>query len=329
LTAKRAKTIRFADRVKPMTLNMGSVPTLASDLGFMSKEGLDVKFVECDGSPQALASLERGEVDMAQVNISPVIAEVAKGAKLTVVWGNVHGNPLKAPPPSPAPPGGGAMLVSSLSLSNVDQLRGKRIGISQKGATNHLALVPFLHKHGIDPETGVRWVEGGTPIERVTRVIEGGTDATWTTSQTMALFEGKRKAFKILASGKELAEGGGIAYLVVVTRAELVEAEPETVLSAVKALVKASRDFSEHSEVWVAAAAKRRPEVGREAITKLWEQTRGHWPVNGRLDPAWVKDTSAVLVKAGEVPAMPSAPVKNWVEMRFVDSALKELGEWP
>ncbi|HUK75355.1 MAG TPA: ABC transporter substrate-binding protein, partial [Nitrososphaerales archaeon] len=94
MTAKRAKTIRFADRVKPMTLNMGSVPTLASDLGFMSKEGLDVKFVECDGSPQALASLERGEVDMAQVNISPVIAEVAKGAKLTVVWGNVHGNPL-------------------------------------------------------------------------------------------------------------------------------------------------------------------------------------------------------------------------------------------
>ena len=194
------------------------------------------------------------------------------------------------------------MLVSSLSLSGVDQLRGKRIGISQKGATNHLALVSFLRKHGIDPETGVHWVEGGTPIERVNRVIAGGIDATWTTSQTLALFEGKREAFKILASGKELAEGGGIAYLVGVARAELVEAEPQTVLSVVKALIKASREFSKHQEVWVEAAAKRRPEVGREAIKGLWEQTRGHWPVNGRLDPKWVKDTSRAPRQGGRGP---------------------------
>ncbi|HVB95037.1 MAG TPA: hypothetical protein VND41_00360 [Nitrososphaerales archaeon] len=71
--------INFADRVKPMTLNMGSIPTLAFDLGFMSKEGLSVKVVECDGSPQALAALERGDAELAQVNISPVIAEVARG----------------------------------------------------------------------------------------------------------------------------------------------------------------------------------------------------------------------------------------------------------
>jgi ABC-type nitrate/sulfonate/bicarbonate transport system substrate-binding protein len=322
-----ARGINLADRVKPMTLNMGSVPTLASDLGFMSKEGLNVKVVEYDGSPQALAALERGDAEMAQVNISPVVAEVARGAKLKVVWGNVNGNPL-APPPSPSPPEGGAMLVSSLSLSSVDQLKGARIGISQKGATNHLALVSFLRENGIDPVTGVRWVEGGTSIERVNKVIDGGIDATWTTSQTLALFEGKRKAFKILASGKELSEGGGIAFLVVVATAEFVEAEPQTVLSAVKALVKASRDFSGHPEVWVAAAAKRRPEVGRGAIMKLWEQTRGHWPVNGRLEPGVVEDTSAILVKAGEVAAMPSAPVKEWVEMRFVDTALSELGKW-
>jgi len=42
-----------------------------------------------------------------------------------------------------------------------------------------------------------------------------------------------------------------------------------------------------------------------------------------------VEDTCAILVKAGEVSAMPSAPFRRWVEVRFVDSALKELGEWP
>jgi NitT/TauT family transport system substrate-binding protein len=318
--------ITLADRVKPMTLNMGSVPTLASDLGFMSKEGLNVKIVEYDGSPHALAALERGDAEMAQVNISPVVAEVARGARLRVVWGNVNGSPLEPAPPSPG--GGGVMLVSSLSLSNVGDLKGARIGISQKGATNHLALVSFLRKHGIDPETGVRWVEGGTAIERVNKVIDGGIDATWTTSQTLPLFEGKRNAFKILASGKELAEGGGIAFLVVVARAELVEAEPQTVQSVVKALVKASRDFSENPERWVAAATKRRPEVDRETVRKLWEQIRGHWPVDGRLDPEVVEETVKILVKSGQVSSAPSVPAEEWVEMRFVDAALSELGKW-
>jgi ABC-type nitrate/sulfonate/bicarbonate transport system substrate-binding protein len=320
------RAISFADRVKPMALNMGSVPTLASDLGFMSKEGLSVEIVECDGSPQALAALERGDADMAQVNISPVVAEVARGARLQVVWGNVNGNPLKAALPSPG--GIGVMLVSSLSLSKVDDLKGARIGISLKGATNHLALVSFLRSYGIDPETGVRWVEGGTPIERVNKVIDGAIDATWTTSQTLALFERRRDAFRILASGKELAEGGGIAFLVVVAKAELVEAEPQTVQSLVKALIKASRDFSENPEGWVAAAAKRRPEVDKEMLTKLWLQSRGHWPVNGRLDPGVAEETAKMLVKSGEVLAVPSVPAKEWVEMRFVDAALGELGEW-
>jgi NitT/TauT family transport system substrate-binding protein len=321
-----ARRFDLADRVKPMTLNMGSVPTLASDLGFMSKEGLNVRIVEYEGSPQALAALERGDAEMAQVNISPVVAEVARGAMLKVVWGNVNGNPLKPAPPSLG--GGGAMLVSSLSLSNVDDLRGARVGISLKGATNHLALVSFLRSHGIDPETGVRWVEGGTPVERVNKVIGGGIDATWTTSQTLALFERKRKSFRILASGKELAEGGGIAFLVVVAKAGLVEAEPQTVQSVVNALVRASRDFSENPERWVAAAAKRRPEVDREAITKLWQQSRGHWPVNGRLDPGVVEKTATMLVESGQVSAAPSIPVKEWLEMRFVDAALRELGAW-
>jgi ABC-type nitrate/sulfonate/bicarbonate transport system substrate-binding protein len=190
-----------------MALNMGSVPTLASDLGYMSKEGLSVKILECNGSPEALAALEEGDAEMAQVNIAPVVAEVARGAKLKVVWGNVHGNPLKAAPPGSS--GGGVMLVSSLSLSSVDQLKGARIGISLKGATNHLAVVSFLRNHRIDPETEVRWVEGGTPIERVNKVIDGGIDATWTTSQTLALFEGKKKPSRCSRAGESSPRGAG------------------------------------------------------------------------------------------------------------------------
>lgn len=42
-----------------------------------------------------------------------------------------------------------------------------------------------------------------------------------------------------------------------------------------------------------------------------------------------MKDTVAVLIKSGQVRAAPSAPARDWVDMRFVDSALSELGKWP
>jgi hypothetical protein len=50
----------FADRVKPVSLNTGSVPAFAADLGFMSKEDLNVKILECDDTPQALAAMGKG-----------------------------------------------------------------------------------------------------------------------------------------------------------------------------------------------------------------------------------------------------------------------------
>ena len=76
------------------------------------------------------------------------------------------------------------------------------------------------------------------------------------------------------------------------------------------------------------AAAKRRPDVPKDAIAKLWEQSRGHWPVNGRLDPAMVSRAARKLKKAGQVSSVPKGAVKDWVDMRFVDKALKELGRW-
>lgn len=321
------RALNFADRVRPMTLNSASVPTMACDLGYMSREGLDAKIIQCDSTPQALALLMKGDVQMAQVNIPPVIEAVAKGDRLRVVWASVHGDPLKAAAASSSPDAG-LMLVASPSLSKVDQLRGARIGISGKGATNHLAVVSLLREHKIDPEAGVRWVEGGTPIDRVNKLIGGEIDAMVTTSQTLALFPSKRDSFRVLASGRDFNKAGAIAFLVAATTEELVLAEPQTVLSAVKALIKASRDLSQDKQRWTEAAAKRRPDVPREAIEKGWEQSRGHWPVNGRLDPRTVESAAKTLRRSGQVSTVPSAPGEEWVDMRFVDGALKELGEW-
>lgn len=310
-----------------MTLNTASVPVLAADLGFMSREGLDVDVVQFDGTPPALTALERGEIQFAQVNIAPAVDRVAAGAGLRAVWGLFHGDPFK--PAAPVSPDAGLLLVSSTKFSNVEGLKGARIGIAMKGATMHHALIPIFKEHGIDPEKGVRWMEvGGTPMERVQMLLDGRIDAMVTTAQTLAAFEARKKDLKILANGRDFAKHAGVQFLIVVTTEEIVESRPEAVQSYVRGLITASRRFSESQQEWIAGAAKRLPQVPREAIVKGWEQSKGHWPVNGRFDPKAAEEAVARLKKSGEISAVPSIPAKEWVLPQFVDSALKKLGRW-
>ena len=194
---RKARTITFADRVKPMSLNMGSVPAFAADLGFMSKEGLSVKILGCDGSPQALAATERGDADMAQVNISPVVAEVAKGASAQGGVGERPREPAKAAAAQPRP---------SRRRGDAGHLRVHQGRRTAEGKEDR-----HLTKGGHEPSLGRLLPQGPRHRPRAGRALGGGrhlpargstrsSPAGWTPhgrrSQTMALFEGKREAFR-------------------------------------------------------------------------------------------------------------------------------------
>jgi ABC-type nitrate/sulfonate/bicarbonate transport system substrate-binding protein len=71
----------------------------------------------------------------------------------------------------------GRSLVAKRELTRLTDLRGKRIGISDRGDNHHLLLTYWLHQAGLDPNTDVEWVTGIGPEMRLAPLREGRIDA--------------------------------------------------------------------------------------------------------------------------------------------------------
>ena len=71
----------------------------------------------------------------------------------------------------------GRTLVAKREVETLQDLRGKRIGISDIGDNHHLLLTYWLRQAGLDPESDVQWVTGIGPESRLMSLVEGRIDA--------------------------------------------------------------------------------------------------------------------------------------------------------
>jgi ABC-type nitrate/sulfonate/bicarbonate transport system substrate-binding protein len=71
----------------------------------------------------------------------------------------------------------GRTLVAKREVETLQDLREKRIGISDIGDNHHLLLTYWLRQAGLAPESDVRWITGIGPESRLTSLIEGRIDA--------------------------------------------------------------------------------------------------------------------------------------------------------
>src|SRR5688500_13372989 len=71
LSQSEMPTLKFALAVADTNFNptTASVFRLADELGIYEKHGVDVEFVTLDGTPQAVAALNSGAVDIADITL--------------------------------------------------------------------------------------------------------------------------------------------------------------------------------------------------------------------------------------------------------------------
>ena len=70
----------------------------------------------------------------------------------------------------------GRSLVAKKEIRTMQDLRGKRIGISDIGDNHHLFLTYWLHQAGVDPHSEIEWVTGIGPEMRLAPLLEGKID---------------------------------------------------------------------------------------------------------------------------------------------------------
>jgi ABC-type nitrate/sulfonate/bicarbonate transport system substrate-binding protein len=134
---------------------------IAEELGFLKAEGIDSKIVLMR-SDIAMKGLVTSDVDFAS-SISSVVKAAAIGAPVKILIDFFNGSFF--------------YLVTKPSITNIEQLRGKTVGVSRYGsATDFDARAAFRH-FNIDPDKDVKILAIGGGPTRIAALLSGHIDA--------------------------------------------------------------------------------------------------------------------------------------------------------
>jgi len=155
-----AEKLRVAYTViAPTQLNVWT----AKDTGFYAKNGLDVELVLLVGAPLAVAALVGGETPIVHTGASAVITSNLAGSGAVLIAGAINRFPY--------------VLFVTDQIKRVEDLKGKKFGVSRIGSADNAAAVTVLEKFGIK-ESEITYVQAGSIPGRLAAMQTNALQAT-------------------------------------------------------------------------------------------------------------------------------------------------------
>ena len=196
---------------------------VAKEEGFYKRFGLDADFVLIEGGTRGAQALISGDVPMIGMAGQPVISARARGSDLVLAAGVV--NKMNY------------ILATTTAIKKPEDLRGKRVGITQIGSSSYHAVVLALKHWGMDARKDrVTMLQVGNQAARVASLKTGGSDAVIVNpGLTVTL---KQAGFNILADFTELP----IPYpqQVMAVRERTLKTDPDLMERILRAFVAAN-----------------------------------------------------------------------------------------
>ena len=163
------------------------IPWIAKDTKIFEKNGLDVEPVLLRGSGQTSQAMVSGSLFASSVAHPAVMLADLNGADLVNV---AHGIAAQ-----------GSKLMVKPEIRKLEDLKGKKIGISSLGSAGDLLFGYVLRKYGIDTSREVFWLAVGNTAERLQALYSGAVDAADLTFP--ADLQAERKGFRVLLDAKK------------------------------------------------------------------------------------------------------------------------------
>jgi len=196
---------------------------VAKEGGLFKRFGVDVDLILIEGGTRGAQALISGDLPMMGMAGQAVISSRARGGDLVVVGGVV--NKMNY------------IFVGSPSVKSPQDLKGKRIGISQIGTASYHAVVLALKQWKLDARRdGITILQVGSQAARVSSMNSGGTDAIIVNPGLNVAM--KQRGYNIIADFSELP----IPYplQVMATRERFLKTEPDLAERLLKAVVAAN-----------------------------------------------------------------------------------------
>ena len=196
---------------------------VAKDKGIFDKYNFDARLIYMRGTVPTLAALANSELDFVQSGASPFIPYAAKGGDV-VLLGCLANKVIDY------------VLIAHPSITRIEQLRGKPIGISRVGDQTHHYVREILKRYGISLKE-VRLVQTGLQPERVAALRQGLTMASILNRPNNLPLE--KEGYKRLLDIEDLKLPAGVRCLI--TTRKIIKAKPAMVDNFVMAWLESVR----------------------------------------------------------------------------------------
>ena len=129
------------------------------DKKLLQKQGVEPEIISISASPTVLQALLAGEIDAASISVTTLTSSRLAGADTVMILGVV--------------PTFVDHIITTASITGVEQLKGKTGGVNRLGSTSDLGLRLALRRLGIDPERDAKIIPVGGNPERFAALSKG------------------------------------------------------------------------------------------------------------------------------------------------------------
>jgi len=288
-----------------------SVMDLAVTLGYFTREGVEVELVRVQQTPSAVAALMAGEGDMANISVDSALQLVARNQmKIKAVL-----SPNKALP---------FLIAAKNAITTVKGLEGKSFGIGRVGSVDQTLSMMVMRKNATDPDK-VQYVGVGQPAQRADALAVGAIDAT-TMSIGVWMSLPNKNGLHVLVDQPTYFAAAPVVDKVNVVRDDVLKSKRDQIAAVTKAIMLASRDFSNNPKLWVDAMVVARPDVSRADLETLAAAFKLSWSVNGGLNKEELLNTVAATYQGPDYKDLRKVSFEEWVDLSIIESVLKSVG---
>jgi NitT/TauT family transport system substrate-binding protein len=296
-----APTTRPLDRVRFVYVAQSAIfgpAWVAKEGGYYAKYGLDAELSNIPGATRLQQAVLAGEVDYQLVAGPTSIAATVAGAPTPIV-----ANLIELPV---------WQLIVRPEITRIEDLRGKRIAISQIGSATDFVLRKALRSWGMEPDRDVMLVQMGGTQEIFAGLAGGAVDAGPMAAPLH--LRAQREGYRPLL---DLADTG-IVYpqMVLSATRAFLDAHPEPTLNLLRTLTEATRRYKTDRALALDVLARYTGDTEPEMLEAAWQSavkllkdvpTISEEAVRGVLDDL-----------AAERPEARSTPMEAIVDHRYL-----------
>jgi NitT/TauT family transport system substrate-binding protein len=276
---------------------------VAKDEGIFRKYGLDVELIFLRGGQVAIQALTGGDPPI--VTIGNVIIANLQGHDIVLV-GSVENSYDQS------------VFARPGTASRVEQLKGKRFGISGFGSATHNAALLLFKKFNLEPNKDVIFVPTGTGPERLAAMGAGRIDATFFNPSEVpqASKAGLVEIIQMADIGFEV-QGSGLA-----TSRNYIKAHRDVVRSTLKAYVEGIYYIFAGKQPTLRSLSKYMRTNDQEVLEYSYQHYLKRTPK--KPYPTMKGIQNLIDMSAPQLPQAKSAKPEQFVDLSFLQELEKE-----